>query len=304
MDNHQRIDGIYNKKKANFLTSPTRDSILTNSPLNQETIDCTLKKCSPQFQSWRLIEPLYVEEPKFVQINSGEFDTKLGEYEPFFVTRGKRSMKLKILTPKNNNDFTIENKLKSQKRDTIQENNNQIIDEKSEKKKNIKIIQKRSENNDNDNDNEKLLTNLEKSLNIKGGTGKSFSYLHPRNKHSDILEILDDPFFISRGKKDNNNNNYYYYHHPINDYSIKDYLWDQYLNQHLDKFLSDFKTEDKILPEIDLTAKQQILEKTFNNDIRKKRINNENRKLYESNTKRNILDEIKLDLDPFYIARG
>ncbi|XP_043289080.1 uncharacterized protein [Venturia canescens] len=27
------------------------------------------------------------------------------------------------------------------------------------------------------------------------------SYVHPRNKHSDILDILNEPFFISRGKK-------------------------------------------------------------------------------------------------------
>lgn len=252
-----------------------------------------MKKCSPRFQGWRLLEPLYVEEPKWIQINPETYESQFGQNEPFLVARGKRSLKLKILSPPPIHildDSTSEDKSKSKKRDTSKENEKleeKNINLKKNDLSNLKIIQKRSQSDD-----KKLLENFEKSLISRGGIEKSCSYLHPRNKHSDILEILEEPFFISRGKKN----------YPIRDFSMDDYFWEQYLNQHLDNFLSDLQG-DAMSPDIDSSGREKILAKLFN-DLRQKRTQEENRKYYESASKRNILDEINLQLDPFYIARG
>lgn len=311
--NHQKADessGV-NEKRKNSLMSSIKEFLP-----NQEIIDCTMKKCPQYFQNWRLLEPFYVEEPNWVQVKSENYDTRFDNSEPFFVTRGKRSLE----TPKidfHQKQFILENKstinkLKSnlQKRN-IGKNVNKLFTENNENlmKENVnfkKIVRKRSEIDDDDNDGKTLLANIEKNLYLKGGIGKNYNYLHPRNKHSDILEILEEPFFISRGKKSNNNNNNnknYFYYRPNSDYSVPDYLWEQYLNQRLENFLSDLNTDNMIVPEIDVGDKERILRKIFNN-LPVKRTKNENRKILESNNKRNILDEINLNLEPFYIARG
>ncbi|XP_043481167.1 uncharacterized protein LOC122510517 [Leptopilina heterotoma] len=300
--NHQKSDESSDEKRKNSLMSSVKEDFLPN----QEIIDCTMKKCPQYFQNWRLLEPFYVDEPNWVQVNSENYDTRFEDSEPFFVTRGKRSLEI----PKINfhqKQFILENKSRiNTLKSNLQtgnigknENNENLMKENVTFKK---IVRKRSEN-DEDNDEKKLLANIEKNLYLKGGIGKNFNYLHPRNKHSDILEILEEPFFISRGKKSNSNNNNYFYYRPNSDFSVPDYLWEQYLDQRLENFLSDLNTDSMLVPEIDIGDKERILRKIFNN-LPVKRTKNENKKFFESNKKRNVLDEINLHMEPFYIARG
>ena len=144
----------------------------------------------------------------------------------------------------------------------------------------VKLIQKRSETN-----NEKWLESLEKTLIGGGNTAgmmKSSSYLHPRNKHSDILEILEEPFFISRGKKNNKV--------PLRDFSWDDFYFDQDLED---------MDEDAMLERLKFNTRNKILEKILNNETRRKRVQDK-----KSHAQRGVLEDLDLQLDPFYVARG
>lgn len=288
-NNHQSLNELsgIDKSKPAFLLPFGRFGLSKINP-NQEGFKCPYDSCR-KHQGWRLQEPLYVEEPNWVQIESESLETPIGRSEPFFVNRGKRSLKLKVLNPLKSAITPRE----IQKADTSKEN---IHESEGRKKREIspnvikiKLIQKRSENDD-----KKWLESIEKSL-IGGDNSavmtKSSSYLHPRNKHSDVLDMFEEPFFISRGKK-----NHFV---PFRDFFLEDF----YSDQDLESLLSDMD-EDAMLSRLELDKKHKILEKILNNETRKKILQDKNKNEIQSNAKRGVLEELDVQLDPFYVARG
>lgn len=137
-------------------------------------------KCRTQ-NGWKIDESLFVDEPSWIlveeNINDDKFNSPAKTEDPFYITRGKKS------NEKNNK---INKKLYNStvvKRETLMTNYNDYLN--NENNKNVNLYKLNSRDNQN-------------------------GYVLPRDKHADILDILqDEPFFISRGKKQNlkvNNN--------------------------------------------------------------------------------------------------
>ena len=195
-------------------------------------------------------------------------------------------------------DFKIETKSTLKKR-IIQESK-QNIHESGRRKRDtseentpclqtIESIRKRSETG-----NTKWLQSIEKSLIGKDYAKKAIktqNYLHPRNKHSDVLEILEEPFFISRGKKNGLI--------PVCDSLLNDY----YMNRGSPNILFDVN-EDELFTETELGAKDKILDRIINNEVRWNKIQADTKNDKEVIDKRGVLEELNLQLDPFYVARG
>ncbi|KAF7987703.1 hypothetical protein HCN44_003566 [Aphidius gifuensis] len=132
-------------------------------------------KCRRTQNGWTIDESLFVDEPSWIlveeNINDDKYPTKTED--PFYITRGKKSNEK---NKKLYNSTIV-------KRETLMTNdNNDSLN--NENKKNDNIYKLNSRDNKN-------------------------GYVLPRDKHADILDILqDEPFFISRGKKHNLKNNY------------------------------------------------------------------------------------------------
>ncbi|XP_033215814.1 uncharacterized protein LOC117172129 [Belonocnema kinseyi] len=289
-NNHQSLNELsgIDKRKPAFLLPFGRFGLSKINP-NQKGFKCHYDRCRRKHQDWSLQEPVYVEEPNWVQIESESLETPIGRSEPFFVNRGKRSIKLKTLNPLKNTIKGREMEEANTPKENIHESNARKKREVSPKVIKMKPIQRRSET-----DNKKWLESIEKSL-IGGDNSavmtKSSSYLHPRNKHSDVLEILEEPFFISRGKKN----------HFV---PSRNFFWEEfYSDQDLDNLSSDMY-EDAILSRLELDVKQKILENILNYETHKKRFQDENKNEIQSNSKRGVLEELDVQFDPFYVARG
>ncbi|XP_011301943.1 uncharacterized protein [Fopius arisanus] len=128
-------------------------------------------RCRRTIRQWTMQEPLYVEEPRWIPLDvKGDFNEEPGfnEEDPFILARGRRS------TDKNQSNSS------RAKREIHQSAN--MIEDTDDRMKNF-------------------YRELERYLAGRSG------YVQPRNKHSDIMDILNEPFFISRGKKSRSKKN-------------------------------------------------------------------------------------------------
>ncbi|XP_015592207.1 uncharacterized protein LOC107266342 isoform X2 [Cephus cinctus] len=113
---------------------------------------------------------------------------------------------------------------------------------------------------------------------------KDLSLLQPRNKHSNNLDIFDEPFFISRGKKKIQN-------YPEPRQNIQDLSEDAVSGEASEEFAQSISACEYLL-------------KIFGNS---KFCQDPPDKRSEEKTPRNrrgMLDEILTSYDPFYVARG
>ncbi|XP_063975023.1 uncharacterized protein LOC135161409 [Diachasmimorpha longicaudata] len=132
-------------------------------------------RCHRTAREWMLQEPLYVKEPGWIPLDvkgDGNEDTGLNEEDPFILARGKRSAEM------------IRTDLPSVP-----------LANSSREKREVRRSDAVNINDENDESIKSFYRGLEKYLAARS------RYLQPRDKHSDIMDILNEPFFISRGKK-------------------------------------------------------------------------------------------------------
>ncbi|XP_015113932.1 uncharacterized protein LOC107039007 isoform X3 [Diachasma alloeum] len=132
-------------------------------------------RCSRTIREWTLQEPLYVDEPGWVSLEikgDGNEDPGVNGDDPFIMARGKRLID-KIRVDSANVPQTSSSKPTREVRRSEGVNMNGEADESMKS----------------------FYRGLEKYLAARSG------YVQPRDKHSDVMDILNEPFFISRGKK-------------------------------------------------------------------------------------------------------
>lgn len=170
---------------------------LRNGPIGMANSMTPICKHMPM-QDRRIQEPIYVEEPAWILINlDGNNlgnDDGYSEREPFYVARGKRS--LGKPTKASSKEEKWKNPQAGKLELSIPTDSNDDSQELSRSMRKKRYV---------------IGASLRKYLLGSGASNfvssqfteksRRNAYLWPRNKHSDIFDILNEPFFISRGKK-------------------------------------------------------------------------------------------------------
>ena len=194
-------------------------------------------RCRRRIQSWNRQEPVYVEEPRWIVIDLHAENSEGGfinEEDPFYVARGKKSSRNSQISLLPDEDHSHNSR---KKRNAYGEAFRRSLFDAN----NPMILRE-------------LRTELE-----------------PRDKNSDLLYILNEPFFISRGKK--------------NGARTERYVW----KNRYAKVLANFESKtDPYLPRASRTM--------VSSGSRAETLAHRDR--------RGVMEDLLKKNDPFYLARG
>ncbi|XP_043289079.1 uncharacterized protein [Venturia canescens] len=150
-------------------------------------------------QDQKIQEPIYVDEPGWIMIalnrqGDGSQESS-SEGEPFYVARGRRSVQIS-----KDEDASKEGKSEGGR---VSEFDLPIRSDLGYELQESSYSMRKKRDTFSENLRKYMIGNGASGLVSSRFTERSRqnSYVHPRNKHSDILDILNEPFFISRGKK-------------------------------------------------------------------------------------------------------
>ncbi|XP_066586502.1 uncharacterized protein PF3D7_1120600 [Prorops nasuta] len=148
-----------------------------NEPDNRnKDLECTSIKCMRRHFGWKVQEPFYVDEPRFIEISTDYKDSlSPGLNDPFVASRGKKLQNKRF---DSSQDEFLMNHVRS-----------------AESLKNLEISKKSLQ------DVEKLVGSFDDPFFVSRGKREK-----EVTKNSDIslkfLNLEDDPFFVSRGKRE------------------------------------------------------------------------------------------------------
>lgn len=242
---------------------------------------------------WRSQQPLYVEEPRWIAIdyNQGLLGGSVEDGDPFIVARGRKRGEIMdakghfldvVLSPHDADPFFVaRGKREVKKSDKGVEDRTlgsvPIIKFDSQLRSNptdIKTVRVSSMEDEKFGIKprvERSTTDIFDGDDSENGVKLAPRYSRPRDKHSNLQSILDEPFFISRGKKA-----------------------EYYDDERGARIPHELDYPDSVIAEI-----SRIFPGFGENRTKKSKTQNK-----PPRNRRGMLDELLTSDDPFYVARG
>lgn len=254
--------------------------VLGDGPSYSELFD--MMRCRRRINDWNIQEPVYVDEPGWIVIDYDGLDSQSSlakDHDPFYVTRGKKSRQPWYSEIVSGNERTGSRRLVRIDSPEIGRSSPMLTWQTYL----AAVSRMKRDYRDGDGPSGSPRDPVES----RRGDG----YLALRDKHSDILDILNEPFFISRGKKR----------------SLRMGLFER--NDRYAEALSDFAARKRALGGLFPRTSRSEAERDCDSTSARCGVDSStddpgtaDRSPYRD--RRGVMEQLLKQSDPFYVARG